>query len=156
LQQRPGRVLGLLYVRLVERVDAEHGAGRRRRDLPAHELRADAQRLDQADVDDRMAGRAQPLDQAVAPVFLPVAAMKAEADEQSVVAVDRRRAERLTGNRHDAGPALAGRLGDELLDPQTEWAQPRSGDQRELVAPGARGAPQDDTERDAGILADRV
>ena len=125
LQQRLGRVLGLLHVRLIERVDTEHGAGRRRRDLPAHELRADAQRLDQA-------------------------------DEQPIVTVHRGPAERLAGNRHDPGPALAGRLCDELLDPQTEWPQPRSRDQRELVTPGARGAAQDDPERDTGILTDRV
>ena len=66
LEQVAGQLLGLLDVRLVERVDAEDGPGDRDRDLPADELRAEVDRVGELDPDDRVAGGLERIGQAVA------------------------------------------------------------------------------------------
>ena len=75
-------------------------------------------------------------------VAMPVAvALRAEAHEDPVVAVDVRLAEGLAVDRDDADAGLARRLGDELLEPGAERRQVWLDDEGELVAPraGERG-----------------
>ena len=50
VEQDSRGVLGLLHVRLVERIDAEERAGDGRRDFPSDELRAERRRLRQLDL----------------------------------------------------------------------------------------------------------
>ncbi len=53
VEQHARRVLGLLHVRFVERVDAEERAGDGRRDFPPHEFGAERRRLRKLDRRDR-------------------------------------------------------------------------------------------------------
>ena len=55
------------------------------------------------------------------PVRAPVRRV-AQIDEQTIGAIGRWIAERLVGNRNDAASVLAGRFGDQLLDPGAEDA----------------------------------
>ncbi|MCZ7535646.1 MAG: hypothetical protein M5T61_06730 [Acidimicrobiia bacterium] len=57
-------------------------------------------------------------------------------DEDPVVAVDLRAAERLTHYGEDPDARLAGRLGDELFEPETERRHRRRNREGALVAPG--------------------
>jgi hypothetical protein len=66
-----------------------------------------------------------------------VVAQFADGDEDPVGAVRLRFAQGLADDRHQTGAGLAGRLGDELLDPQPEAGDAGIEDERELVAPGA-------------------
>ena len=59
----------------------------------------------------------------------------AQVGEDAVVAVGIGLAERLVGHRQDALALLAGRLGDQLLDPEAEARDRLGDDEGELVAP---------------------
>ena len=126
LEQPVREVFRLLHVRLIERVDAEHRAGRRRRDLPHRELFADVETVGHPQAHDRVAGgleqRQTRLDRAAVHVARDVAVGKpfADVDEDAIVAVVVRRAERFALDRNDAGAVLAGALRDQLFRPGPE------------------------------------
>src|SRR5207253_7042983 len=155
-EERLRRVLGLLDVRLIERVDPEDRSRRDGGDLPADELGPDSERLHEPDRDDGVARGPEALHFTVALVFLGIPPVQTQAHEQAVIAVQVGRAERLASDRYDARPPLARGLGDELLDPETERPKARPGDQGELVASGPRRAAHDDAEGDTRVLTDRV
>ena len=79
------------------------------------------------------------------------AALEREADEDAVVAVRLRLAERLEVDRHDADAVLAGALGDELLGPRPERRDLVVGQERQLVAAGAGERPDGEPQRDARV-----
>src|SRR5208337_5479113 len=56
--------------------------------------------------------------------------------EDAVVAVNIRRAKRLSRDRHDAPALLAGAFRDQLFNPEAERVQRRRRDQSELIAAG--------------------
>ena len=129
LEQALGVVLRLLHVRLVEGVDAEERAGDRGGEFPREEDLAEVLGVVQDEIDDGMAGVGQLLQ-----LGDVVGAAQADADEDAVLAVVGRFQQRLAGDWEDALPLLAGRLGDELLDPEAERVQRRRRDEGELVA----------------------
>ena len=149
VEEPVGIVLALLHVRLVERVDAQDGAGGRRRELPPKEFPAQIEEVVHLDRHHRMPGLSETLDPSVErAVVLPDADMR----EQPVLAVDRRIPERLVGHRQEAGAGLAGAFGHELLEPHPERGDGRGHQQGDLVPspPGQfahRGA-----ERHTGVL----
>ncbi len=147
VEQRARRVLRLLHVRLVERVDLEQAACRGGRHLPPEEF--GAERLDARHVDghQRHARRAHPVDRGL----VDADAVEAHGDRDAIRAG--RRAGRLTGNRHDPLAMLAGALGNQLFDPEPERLETRRQQQRQLVAPLARGRAEQRAERDARIDA---
>jgi len=55
-------------------------------------------------------------------------------NEQTIGAIGRWIAERLVGNRNDAASVLAGRFGDQLLDPGAEGCDRARRNEGELVA----------------------
>ena len=148
-------LLGGGHVRLVERVDADGGAGDRGRELPAEELAAQpfAGRDDQ--VDDRMAGGRQRVELRVGARSPVARRVMREADEDAIVAVDARRRERLADDGHDAVAVLAGALGDELLDPVAEALERRLDDQGQLVAAAAGQRAERRAQHDAGVAGVR-
>ena len=81
----------------------------------------------------------------------------AQVDEHPVIAVDVRLAERLLGDREDPAALLAGGLGHQLLDPQSQVGQGREIDERELVPPAPRELAERGAEPagriDAGLVA---
>src|SRR5207245_5593215 len=85
-KQRARRVLRLLHVRLVERVDAQERTGDSRRDFPAYELGAERRGFLQLDLEDRRLRLLEGADVGVA-LLLGIRAVKAKADEESIVAV---------------------------------------------------------------------
>jgi len=131
LDHAVGVVLALGHVRLVERVDAERGAGGRGGDLPAQELGADPVRSGDVDADDGMAGRFDPVGGGGG---LFVALFQLQRDENTVVAVRLRIARWLAVDGDDALAALAGALGYQLLSPGAEAFQTGRGEERQLVA----------------------
>ena len=143
-----GRPLpGRSDIGLVERVHAEHGGRRRRRHLPAEELGADVERVLEPDPDHRMAGLVQRREGVVEARV----AVEDQGDEHAVPAVDRRAAERLVHDGHDALAVLAEGFGQELLDPWAEGADRLGGHQGDLVparAARARPAPRPAAPRD--------
>ena len=149
LEHVAGELLRLLDVGLVERVDAEDRPGDRGRDLPADELPAEVDRVGERDADHRVAalrecvGEGRPA--AVA------AAVERDAHEHPVIAVGLGGADRLAVDRHDAGAALAGALGDELLGPGPERGDLVVGQERELVAARRREGAEGEPERDARV-----
>ncbi len=64
-EELAGQDLGLLDVRLVERVDPQDRPGDRGRELPANELAGDVDRVREGDPDDGMAGRRELLEELV-------------------------------------------------------------------------------------------
>ena len=62
------------------------------------------------------------------------AVVGAQVDEEAVVAVDLRRAQRLAVHGQDALALFAGALGEQLLQPGAEGGDRRRGDERQLVA----------------------
>ena len=117
-----GGGLGGGDVGLVEGLDADGGAGEGDRQLHRHGHVADAvgARVGPAD-DGRVARRLELVDGQLR-------------EEEAIVAVDRRRAERLAHDRHGAGAVLAERLGDELLHPEAHGRERRIEEVGDLVA----------------------
>ena len=152
----PGQLLRLLDVRLVERVDPEHGSGDRGRHFPADELAAEVHRIGEGDPDHGVAEGRQLGEELVGIADLvgrggPARAAQREADEDAVVAVPVGRAERLEVDRHDPDAVLAGTLGDQLLEPGTERRDLRVGDEGELVAPALRKGPDRQAECEGAV-----
>ena len=80
-----------------------------------------------------------------------VRAGQVEADEDAVRAVVGDVAERLEVDRDDPDAALAGALGDQLLQPRPEAADLVVGQERQLVAPVGGQRADGDAERDARV-----
>ena len=75
-----------------------------------------------------------------------VLAGQPDPNEDAVVGIGIRLAQRLADDRDDPLPRLAGRLCDELLGPVAEGGQVLAGEQRELVAAGERGLSEEGSE----------
>jgi hypothetical protein len=71
--------------------------------------------------------------------------------EQAVVTVAVGGRQALAVDRNDRLALLAGRLGDQLLDPGADVPQRRRGHQRELVPPELRGLAEHDAEPHRGV-----
>src|SRR5205085_5086661 len=110
-EQFLGRILRLLHVRLIEWIDAKSPTGERRRDLPEEELFAEIVGVIQGAIDHRMPGGFERLQLRFR---LAIELADRDGDEQTIIAIDRRRAERLTRNRDDALAFLARTLGKQL------------------------------------------
>ncbi len=135
-----GEHLGALDVRLVERVDAQHGAGVGRRDLPEHHLARHVGEAEHVEHDGGVAGVDEPVDRRVE------RGVPAQVREHAVVAVDARAADRLLGDGHDARAVLAGRLREQLLEPEAEHREVARRGDGQLVLAGADEAAEDRAE----------
>jgi hypothetical protein len=144
-QHIPGQLFGLLDVRLVERVDAEDSPSDRRRHLPADELGTEVDRVGDGDPDDGMAGRLERVGERIAAAIRP--AVEGEADEDPIVPIRLRPAERFEIDRHDPDAMFAGALGDQLLRPRAERRDLVVRQERQLVAACARQRAHRDAER---------
>jgi hypothetical protein len=127
-------VLGLLNVGLVERVDAQHPADGGDGELGEEEDPSEVVRALDLAHDDRVSGLAQRRDLGVGRLIGRLGV--AQVQEGAVRAVDVGGAQRLVDHRQDPLAVLAGRLGDELLDPEPEGLQRRIDDVGQLVAAG--------------------
>ena len=129
IEQRARRVLRLLNVGFVERVDLEEQSRRRRRDFPAEELAR--QVPDSPDMSSSACGTSSvPGDRARARAALrPTARRRCDRREAWMSIVSP-----VIGTT--PLPCLPGAFGDQLLDPQTEGLQVRRHPERELVAAG--------------------
>ena len=78
--------------------------------------------------------------------------MHPRAHEQTICAVERRLGQRLAGNRHHALAALAGALGDQLFDPESERLERGRQKERQFVAARTRRGTDCESERDSRIL----
>ncbi len=76
----------------------------------------------------------------------------AQVDEHAVIAVHARVAERLVGDRQDALAVLAGRLGDQLLDPEPEAVDRLGDDEGQLVAAAQRELADRGAEPEARVV----
>src|SRR3954451_2759709 len=114
-------VLRLRHVRLVKRIDAEHGTGDGRGEFPAEELAAQgAVASEHAQVEHRMTGCGERLELGLRLLIPGGVGAGRDTDEYAVAAVRIGAAQRLGSDRQDADAVLAGALGDELLDPHPE------------------------------------
>ena len=139
VEELPRRVLRLLHVRFVERIDPEDRARDGRRDFPADEFCTERRRFRPVDLDHR---RASDLDCAV---------IRSHVHEEAIVAVRRRVSERLAGNRYDTHAVLTGALRDQLFDPEPERFELWRQHERQLVAANPRARANCETERDRRI-----
>src|SRR5439155_844192 len=105
-----------LDVGLVERIDPDDRARYGRGDLETEKLLPDVPCGRQRDARDRMTGRRECVKDGVVGRLI----LRAQRDEQTIVAVYVRRPERFARNRDQPLAVLAGRLRDELLGPRTE------------------------------------
>ncbi len=144
-----GQHLGRLDVGLVEGIDAQAMAGHRRRHLPQEELLPQVVQVPQAQAHHRMPGILEGLHSLV----VGIVAVQPQVDEQPVVAIDIRRAQRLADHGQDALALLAGALGDELLHPITKVAKPRRGDKGHLVPASLGQLTQDRAQPGAVVVA---
>src|SRR6185437_14810896 len=107
--QRPRLLLACLHVRLVERVDADDGAGHGCRDLPAEEFLADMPDILDPDPRDRMPRPLQRLYRlALRAIGMSV---QLQIGEEPVTAVAVGRGERLVRQRNEAASLLPRALG---------------------------------------------
>ena len=117
-----GQLTRLVFARfdvgLIERIDADHGAGNRSGDLEAEELLADMIERILHDADHRMAGFLQCLKFRLM-TFVGLAFQR-EIDEAAIVAVDFRSAERLAVHGDQALAVFAGQFRKQLLSPGAE------------------------------------
>ena len=134
------RLLRRRHVRLVERIDAEHPSRKRRRELPAEELGAEVPGTPVRQNDDRLVAHR---------------GLLAVRHEETIVAVGLGHADVLTDHRQDPRALLAGRFGDQLLDPVAERRDRLGQHDRQLVSPRARGLPDRGAEPRAGVLLHR-
>ena len=146
------RRLGRLHVRLIEGVDREPPAGRRRGHLPEEALRTQIEEVRHPDLDDGMARLGDEPQFFFARPVLP----DADSNEDAVVAVGRRRPEGLAHDRQDPLPLLPGALRDELLDPVAEGGDLRREKEGELVPPAHRQLPQKGAEKGPALLPDGI
>src|SRR5216683_1191686 len=152
-----GELAGLdlagLDIGLVERTEANDGAGDGGGDLPAEEFLAELAGIREGDADDRLAGALQRVDGAVLRGI--GAGIETQIGEETVAAVDFRRTERLAIDRDHPLAVLAGRFGDELFEPGAELADAGRGDDRQLVAARLGRHSHDGAEHDSGIIRGR-
>ena len=132
--------LGGGHVGLIERLDAEQRTHQGRGQLPQQHLAAE---VDEMAAEGHHGHRVAGLGQGVQ---LAGAEVVAQRHEQPVVAVCVGPGQRLAHDRHHAGAVLAGRLGEELLEPQAERGLAVGHDDGQLVAalghPGGDGGGQ--------------
>ena len=152
-RQFAGFALARFDVGLIERIDADDRAGDGSRDLEAEKFLADMFGQFQLDAHHRMAGRLQL--RKLGLVSGIGFTIEREIDEEAIVAVKLRRAERLAVDRDETLAVLAGGLGEQLLGPGAEIGQARRRQDRHLVAARPRGSAEREAERDAGILRRR-
>ena len=150
VEQRRGRVLRLLDVRLVERVDPEQRAGDRRRDFPSNELGAERGRFVPVDRRRRMSVGFEPRCRGFARRCRD-GPRRTDGRGRTADGVRRRFAR----DRHDADAVLAGAFGHELFDPEAEGLKLRREEQRQLVAAFPRGCAEQEAERDRRIVRSR-
>jgi hypothetical protein len=116
VHEPPGRDLGRLDVRLIERVDPEPVPGDGRRHLPEEELAPEIPAVGEREDDDRMTGLVQPREGRHARVVRP----EAHVHEEPVGPIHLGPPQRLTHHRNDPGSVLPGALRQELLHPVRE------------------------------------
>ena len=116
--QLAGLDLGVLDVGLVERIDAEHRAGDRGRDLEAEEFLTDMVDRFHDDADHGMPGLLQRgqffIMRSIVFAFGP------DVDEEPVQSIQRHLAKRFAVDRDQALAPLAGRFRDQLFGPGAE------------------------------------
>ena len=124
------RILRLLDVRLVERIDTDDMRCDRGCELPAEELGAHLHRVPRLvrQAHDGMPGGFEGSQLRVIP----------DCDEQPVAAIHLRTAQRLPFDGQNAAPLLARGFGDELLNPTAEWRDLIRKYERDFVSPGKR------------------
>ncbi len=149
-EDRSGVVLALLDVGLVERVDAQNGARDGGCDFPAEKLATQVELIAQCERRDRLPGLLQSLDARVVWVV-----GQADVEEEAVLTVGIRQAERLTLNGDEALATLTGALGQQLLNPVAERLDSGREDQRDLVTAGAAELAEHPTQPGPGVLCDR-
>ena len=125
----------------------------RRRELPPEELAAEVVEVVDPDPDDRLPGALDRLDRRV--LLRVGVGAKPHVDEQAIVAVRVRRAERLAVDGDHALPLLAGRLRQQLLEPGAEVADRGRRHERELVAPALRADADRRPEHEPGVVGGR-
>ena len=136
-RERPRSHLGGLNIGLVEGVDSKHGPSHRRGHLPAEEFLADILHLRDPDPHHGMAQHCQII-QSLASGLIAFR-IQTDGHENTIKAIARRLVQWLAFDRYDALPRLAGRLGDELLNPCAQRRYAGGCDERELVTTGQRG-----------------
>ena len=137
-----------MYVRLIERIDAEELARHRRRELPAEHLRAEVARVFDFEGGGRVARLHKGRDRLGG---LP-ACPPADAREEAVLAVHLRRPRRLSLDRQNALPVLPSAFGDQLLDPHAEAADRVSDEEGHLVPARERRGSDRGAKAQAGVL----
>src|SRR6185437_8084028 len=145
--------LARLDIGLVEGIASDDRADDGDDDLPTEELLAEPMRVAQGDANDRLAGTLQGIDGAI--LRGVGGGIEAKIGEEPIAAIELGRAERLGSDRYQPFAMLARRFGDELFQPCAEFADPRRGDDRQLVASGLRQHAHDRAERDARIVGRR-
>ena len=132
LEQGLCRILRLLHVGFIERIDLEDPPRRSGRDFPPEELRP--KRLDIGHVDrhQRSACRAHPID------CLLVGPIAVDPHDHRHPVVAGRCLRRLASDRNDALSLLTGALRDKLFDPQSERLETIGNEQCQLVAAARR------------------
>ncbi len=151
--QFAGLDLGGFDVGLIERIDAEHRACDRDRHLEAEKFLADMLDRLHDDADHRMSGLFQRRQLGV--MRGVVFAFGADVDEEAVVAVGCRLAERFAVDRDQALAVLAGGFGDQLLGPGAEIGDFRGRQDRHLVAAFEAGKAHGEAELHARIFMRR-
>src|SRR5699024_613936 len=141
-----GRLLGGFDVWLIEGVDTEDVSSHRDRELPAEALRPHAVTIHVREADYRM----------LRTVDAPAVRLIAEADEKAIVVVYGVVAQRLARHRQNADPLLAGRFGDQLLEPHAKGGHLGRQDESELVATLARGITDGGSETHPGVRLGRM
>ena len=153
-RQFAGLDLAGFDVGLIERIDADDRAGDRGRDLEAEKFLADIVRAIPARCgppDDRPLSSASSLASSSG-IFV---ACERKLDEETIVAVNLRHAERLAVDRDETLAVLAGRFGEQLLGPGAEIGEAGRRQDRDLVAARPRGGAEREAEHDTGILRRR-
>ena len=136
-QEAVGVVLRLLDVGLIEGVDADQRARDGGGELPAEELRAHIVGIAQRQAHDRLPRRFEAGDGGVLGGI--EAFVRAQVDEDAVLAVDGGIAQRFALDGQDAFAFFAGALGDQLLQPVAKGGDGwRDGDGRPCRAREAR------------------
>ena len=151
--QLAGLDLGGLDVGLVERIDAEDGAGDRGRHLEAEKFLADMVDRFHDDADHGMPGLFQ---RGQLFVMRGVAfALGSDVDEEPIAAIERGVAKRLAVDRDQALAFLAGGFGDQLFGPGAEVGDLLRRQDRHLVAAFETGKAHGEAELHAGIFVRR-
>ena len=121
-------------------MDVQHVSPRPRSRSRAEELGGEVVGVAQRDADDRMAGRRR----AATSASSAASGRRRHPKETKRRSLPYDSARRAARDRRGSGPPdLAGRFGQQLLEPRAEVADPRRRDQRDLVAAALRGGAED-------------